>query len=47
MTIKITEEMNVQSEWALESYENFMLFDEAFNFDNTDTIEQLKARGCK
>ena len=34
-------------EWALESYENFMLFDEAFNFDNTDTIEQLKARGCK
>lgn len=34
-------------DWALESHENFMLFDEAFNFDNTDTIEQLKERGCK
>lgn len=34
-------------DWALESHANFMLFDEAFNFDNTDTIEQLKARGCK
>lgn len=34
-------------DWALESHKNFMLFDDAFNFDNTDTIEQLKARGCK
>lgn len=34
-------------EWALESDENFALFNDAFNFNNTDTIEQLKARGCK
>ena len=33
--------------WALKNVESFKLFDESFDFENTNTVEELKAQGCK